>query len=215
MLIYSRNIDRVQEPLLKIGEKRVQSVSNYEYLGIIMDDRLNMDNHIEHSTKKVQAKLSILQKIRRHISEESALLIFKTMILCHFDYGDFVVDSGTVKKKTGNLDRLYIGSLRCIEYGLDKNSRLNIDKLYHRYNVEPLKNRRSRNLLKIMYTESKVACNIDMYRPEQILRSVKNVKLKYIGSLNQPKYNEVHIIGDLSCGISCQRNCKTLIPKLN
>ena len=103
MSVYSRNTDRVYEPLLKIGERRVQSVSKYEYLGIIMDDRLNMDSHIEHITKKVQAKLSILRKIRRHISEESALLIFKTMILCHFDYGDFVVDSGTTKK-TGNLD---------------------------------------------------------------------------------------------------------------
>ena len=36
----------------------------------------------------------MLLEIRRYVTEEAALLIFKTFVLCHFDYGNFVVDSG-------------------------------------------------------------------------------------------------------------------------
>ena len=69
-----------------------------------------MNNNIEHVMKKVQAKLCILRKFRRHISEKTALKIYETLIMCHMDYGDFVIDSGT-KVKIDNLDRLQIQML--------------------------------------------------------------------------------------------------------
>ena len=128
----------------------------------------------------VQGKLCVLRKIRRHITEESALVIFKTLImtLCHFDYGDFTVDSGT-KVVVDRLDRLHTRALRCIEYRLDLNSRMNINDLYHRYNLESLETGRKRNLLKILFIERKSELNIDVYRPQRVLRSTSNVKMKH------------------------------------
>ena len=68
MAIHSRNINAEFVPSLEIAGSKLQNVSKYEYLGVIMDDKLNMNNHIEHITKKVQGKLSILRKLRRHIN---------------------------------------------------------------------------------------------------------------------------------------------------
>ena len=127
-----------------------------------MDNKLNMNAHIEHITKKVQGKLCILRKIRLHITEEVALRILKCLILCHFDYGDFVVDSGT-QVNIDKLDRLYDRIVRCIEYRIGTGNRLSIENLYHKYKLEPLVTRRKRNLLKIMYKESKIEQNIDIY----------------------------------------------------
>ena len=42
-------------------------------------------------------KYGILRKIRRYISEETAILIYKVMIRPHFDYGDYMIDSSTQK----------------------------------------------------------------------------------------------------------------------
>ena len=53
----------------------------FEYLGVIMDDKLCMDGHINHVIKKVQGKLCILRKFRRHITERTALRIYECVIL--------------------------------------------------------------------------------------------------------------------------------------
>ena len=153
-------------------------VSKYEYFGVIIDDKLNMNSHIDHIIKKVQGKLCILCKIRRYITENVALRIFKGLILCHFDYGDFVVESGN-KGTIDKLDRLYKRAVRCIEYCTETCNHLSVENLYHRYKLEPLENRRKRNLLKIMYKESKEDTNIDIYRPEQVLHSTSHVKMKH------------------------------------
>ena len=156
----------------------LQNVHKSEYLGIMLDDKLSMNNHIDHVTKKVQGKLCILRKFRKHISEKTALRIYKTLIMCHLDYGDFVIDSGS-KANIDRLDRLQVRTLRCIEYRLDKDRRMNLSTLYHRYNLESLESRRKRNILKMMYTESKNDANIDMYRPPRVLRSSKNIKMNH------------------------------------
>ena len=178
MMVYSGNIGVHPETLLEISGRWLQHVSKYEYLGVIMDDILDMNNHIEHITKKVQVKLSILRKIRRHITENSAMRIFKGLIMCHFDYGDFVIDSGT-RVNIDKLDRLFVRALRCIEYRLDAAKRSELPVLCHRYNLESLETRRKRNLLEIMYKESKEKSNIDIYRPKRVLRSNANVKLHH------------------------------------
>ena len=69
-------------------------------------------------------------------------------MLCHFDYGDFVIDLGT-KSSVDRIDRLYVRAIRCVEYRLDVNSRSSIENLYQRYKLEPLGIRRKRNLLNI------------------------------------------------------------------
>ena len=51
--------------------------------------------------------------------------------------------------------------------------------LYHKYNLEPLDVRRKRNLVKLMYIESKKDGNVDIYRPNMVLRSTKSVKMKH------------------------------------
>ena len=94
MLIQSRKINIDQVPFVEISGKSLQKVSKYEYLGVIIDNKLNMNSHIDDIIKKVQGKLCILRKIRQYITENVALRIFKGLILCYFDYGDFVVESG-------------------------------------------------------------------------------------------------------------------------
>ena len=170
--------DRVEVPSIEIVGNTLQSVSKYEYLGVVMDNVLGMNTHIEHITKKVQGKLCILRKIRRFITENVALRIFKCLILCHFDYGDYMVDSGT-HVNIEKLDRLYVRTIRCIEYKPDAQSRSSLVDLYHKYKLETLVDRRKRNLLKIMYKESKVELNIDVYRPIRLTRSTTHVKLKH------------------------------------
>ena len=128
--------------------------------------------------RKVQSKLSALRKFRRHISENTALKIYKTLIMCHMDYGDFVIYTGT-KAYVDRLDRLQTRTIRCIEYQFDPDKRKDLDSLYTKYRLETVEARRKRNLVKLMYSESKNPASIDMYRPQMVLRSHNSVKLNH------------------------------------
>ena len=77
-----------------------------------------------------------------------------------------------------NLKEYRIGLFCTIEYKYDIEKREVIDTLKLQYNIENPDVQRRKNLLKIMFGQSHNDDNIDYYRPECILRSRKQVKMK-------------------------------------
>ena len=57
------------------------TVDNYAYLGMLMDNKLSIVNHIDGMYKKANSKLGILCKIQRFILEITAVRMYKTMII--------------------------------------------------------------------------------------------------------------------------------------
>ena len=165
------------EPPVRVNNINIGTVNTYEYLGMILDTKLSMNEYVDSMWKKTNSKVGILSKIRRFITEKTAVNIYKCMIRPHLDYIDFVVDS-SASDRILKLDRLQNKALRRIEYCTDANRRESIDVLQGKYNIEPLKLRRKRNLVKIIYKNSKNTMNIDQERPNMDLRSKPKVKLK-------------------------------------
>ena len=70
---------------------------------------------IREISTKARNKMGIIYKIRKFITSETALLIYKVMIRPHLEYGDFLVDSahqGNIEK----LEKLQEKVLRLVEY---------------------------------------------------------------------------------------------------
>ena len=154
------------------------NVDTYDYLGFTIDNRLTMIAHVDKIIKKISYKLYTLNIMRRFISERTALLIYKVMIMPHFDYVDFVIDSATFVK-TGRLERLHKRAIRTIEYTIDRESRKSFDELYEKYNLTSLYQRRVEHLILFMYKISKIITkNIEVQRPKIELRSRNKVKFK-------------------------------------
>ena len=99
------------------------------------------------------------------------------MIRPYMDYGDFIIDSA-LSTKIDKLDRLQDRILRLIEYCPVTENKKDINVLYRDYNIEPLKTRRKRNILKIMYDQSRDVNNIYTNNCNIKLHSSKKVKLK-------------------------------------
>ena len=53
------------EPQLKFGDYKIGTVCLYEYLGMILDDKLTMNHYLDSMWNKANAKVGILAKIRR------------------------------------------------------------------------------------------------------------------------------------------------------
>ena len=164
-------------PTVCVKNKQIGIVHSYEYLGILIDEHLTHNAYVENVWKKVNTKIGILSKIRRFITVKTAVQIYKCMIRPHLDYIDYVIDSSS-KENISKLDRLQNKAIRRIEYCVNADHRKDIDLLHREYNIEKLPLRRKRNLVKIIYRESKDIQNINHDRPSIELRSTTKVKMK-------------------------------------
>ena len=165
------------EPELKIKQMKINTVRHYEYLGMTLDDKLTMNDYLDVISKKTNAKIGILSRIRRFISEKTAVRVYKCMIRPHLDYIDFVIDSGSANR-IQKLDNLQRKAIRRIEYCMLPANRKDIDTLQELYKIEPLRLRRKRNLVKIMYNQSHEENNLKECNVNMELRSAKKIKMK-------------------------------------
>ena len=149
------------EPTLVVEKNNINTVNQYEYLGMVLDDKLTMNKYLDTIWKKTNSKLGILAKIRRFILEKTAIRIHKCMIRPHLDYIDFTIDSGSADR-IQKLDNLQKKAVRRIEYCLNPANRQNIETLMEKYNIESIRLRRKKNLAKIMYTQSSKIDNVKL-----------------------------------------------------
>ena len=134
-----------------------------------------MNDYFDVMWKKNNSKLGILSKIRRFISEKTTVRIYKTMILPHLNYIDFVVNSGS----SDRVQKLDSKKALCrIEYCINPDDRQDTDVLMVKYNIEELRLRRKKNVVKIMYTQRKNIENLKATSVERTLRSVNKIKMK-------------------------------------
>ena len=149
--------------------------------------------------------------MRRFLTLKTALLIYKVMIIPHFDYVDFVVDSAT-KKTTDRLERIHKRAVRKIENKSEYENKEEYDVLLHRYNLTTLYQRRTEHLLLFMYKNSKT--NKDsptIQRPKIELRSRNKVKFKQVFTdktkvLNSPLYRGMYLWDQLPACIQNNEN---------
>ena len=175
MIVCSQKVENVGT--LKIENDVLSSVTQYEYLGMILDSKLSMSQQVDSMYKKANSKLAILCKIRRYISEKTAVRVYKTMIRPHLEYIDFVIDS-CAKDRIEKIDKLEDRALRRIEFCHRPENRLDYNELRMAYKIESLCVRRKRSLLRIMYDKSKNDENVEVILHDINLRSRGKVKMK-------------------------------------
>lgn len=75
-------------PALKNDGEEIESVDSFCYLGICIDRFLKLDVHLKNCIKKGHSKIYMLGKLRTYMDKESALKLFKSMILPYIEYGN-------------------------------------------------------------------------------------------------------------------------------
>lgn len=132
---------------LQINDTVLVQSNSYEYLGIIIDERLSFKQHINKTISACSQKLFTLSKIRRYISNQVAQILYKSLVLSIMDYGNvFVLNASG--KDASRLQKVQNRALRIID--LSPRYTANLD-LHRKYNILPTEARRKINLLKIMY----------------------------------------------------------------
>ena len=182
----------VVEKNLQYKDQKIEIVSEYNYLGIDLDNKLTMENHINKSVGKANKKLYMIYKIRKCLSKKTTALLYKQLVRPHLEYCDFLIDS-SLKKHIEKFDRVQKRALRTINYGQK------VHKTYAEtmleYDVQHLHVRRKEHLIMNMFSQRNNPEYVDTNRPDRLLRNHDGTKFKIRATRNQKVYKSPYFRG--------------------
>ena len=78
---------------IHIGNTFIDRVSSTKTVGVMVDERLSWASHTDNIYKKVSSGIAGIKQIRDFISQETAVLIYISLVRPWFDYCDVVWDN--------------------------------------------------------------------------------------------------------------------------
>lgn len=90
---------------LQLDGIKIERVSFFEYLGIVLDDTLNMEKDVSSTFSKASYKLHLFDIIRKYSTKTASLRIFKAMGMPYLKYSFFIFSACSEKSIT-KLQRL-------------------------------------------------------------------------------------------------------------
>ena len=76
----------VEDVLIEIDNNVIERVNEIKYLGVILDERLHFNAHLNYVVKKAGKKFGILCRIAPCLTLISKITIYKAIIAPHFEY---------------------------------------------------------------------------------------------------------------------------------
>ena len=85
-ILFSKNTINQVFPPVEVNGIIIERVSSFKYLGLMLDERLSWENHIDLIRKKVMPAVRILRRCRSMIHTNHLLTLYYSLIHSHFSY---------------------------------------------------------------------------------------------------------------------------------
>ena len=82
-VIFSREHQKISHPSIYFNNNSIESVSSQKHLGMILDTKLNFQEHIKNILNKVNKTTGLLRKLQNILPRGSLLTIFKSFVRPH------------------------------------------------------------------------------------------------------------------------------------
>ena len=132
---------------VSLNGELIETVVNFKYLGLIMDQHLQFHPHIDYIIDKTMTKLGLLYKTRTLFDVSTALMLFKSLITPHFDYGCLIYEVAPQYQ----LQRLQIVQNAAARLILLEQPDTPIYELHERLHFDTLATRRSKTMVKVTF----------------------------------------------------------------
>ena len=81
-----KKINPEQSFHINLQNVKIQTVTEFKYLGLVLDPQLKFVKHIKKISKTIQSNLNCFKLIRHYIPNQAALLYMHAMIFSHISY---------------------------------------------------------------------------------------------------------------------------------
>ena len=143
-----QRVKKAKNSNVYIRAEKLQVVPTYKYLGFVLDTTLSFNSQVNNVVKTVAYKANVLAKIKRFLTDDVALLIYKSMIVPYFDYADVIYN--TAKKES--LEKLQRLQNRCLKICKGFDRRFDTKNLHAITKVPMLEKRRECHINNFMYS---------------------------------------------------------------
>ena len=106
------NLKRIKKFRLNINKYCIKQVSEFKYLGIIFDNKLKWQNHIERLCIKLSKAAGMIYKLKNVAPKSVVKLVYYSIVDTHLRYG--ITSYGSAKSTT--LERLNSIHCKIIKY---------------------------------------------------------------------------------------------------
>ena len=134
---------------VQISGKDIQSKKTVKYLGVLIDQELKWNAHIDNMCTRISKLVNFLGRLRVFLNENSLKLIYRSIILPLFDYADILYDSSSLKY-TEQLQKLQNRAGRII-LRINPYKHLSNHVTHQILNWESLKSRRLKHTLSMVF----------------------------------------------------------------
>ena len=150
MLLGSKHMLSKENVLqITLHKSPLNQVRLFKYLGMICDENLNWNYHIENMLQKIGKMVGFLGRLRRSLSESILNTIYRSLILPLFDYGD-VIYSSSFTKYTDKLQKLQNRAARII-LKVKFEHHVSVPEMHNALHWQLLDERRHNHSLVFMY----------------------------------------------------------------
>ena len=91
-VIFSRKTKKEYHPPLAFNNNNVSETNSQKHLGVVLDNRLSFEDHLKMILNKVNKTIGLLRKLHNILPRSALLIIYKSFIRPHLDYGDIIYD---------------------------------------------------------------------------------------------------------------------------
>lgn len=130
----NKSLSEFNNLTLTIDSKTVSKVSSCKYLGIVLDENLTFEEHINNTVAKVNKFCGILYKLRYKLPNYCMKTIYFALINSHLIYGIEIYGNTSIT----HLDPLIKVNNKLLRIIQNRNRRAHIYNLYNEYNTLPI-----------------------------------------------------------------------------
>ena len=138
-VIFSRKNIKPYHPTLHFNQSEVNRTGSQKHLGVILDEKLNFNQHLKVAIEKTTKGISMLHKLRYHIPRKSLITLYKSFIRSHLDFADVIYDQPNNKTFSDKIESIQYNAALAITGAIRGTSK---DKLYKELGLEYLSSRR-------------------------------------------------------------------------
>ena len=138
-VIFSRKTKKEYHSPLTFNNNNVLETNSQKHLGVVLDNGLSFEDHLKMILNKVNITIGLLRKLHNILPRPALLIIYKSFITHHLDYGDIMYDEAYNASFHQKLELLQYNACLAITGAIRGTSR---EKLYEELSLKSLQLRR-------------------------------------------------------------------------
>ena len=87
MIFHTKQKNLNQIPEIKINDKLIERVESFKFLGVIIDQNLNWNNHVNHISNKLSRTCGLISRLNKEMPKPILKMLYNTLFSSHLNYG--------------------------------------------------------------------------------------------------------------------------------